>query len=79
MTEITLNDEVYVKKNEIKVDHEMAVNYFKNLEEHKFIELVDEIVSEMLKGKYDDLENLMEGHFNTNRALLKIHYAVYNY
>ena len=79
MTEITLNGEVYVKKDEIEVDHEIAVKYFKNLEEYKFIELVDDIVSEMLKGKYDDLESLIEGHCNTNRTLLKIHYAVYNY
>jgi len=77
MTEITLNGEVYVKKDEIKVDHEMVVTYFKNIEEYKFIQLVDEIVLEMLKGKYDDLESLMEGHCNTNRTLLKIHYATH--
>jgi len=33
----------------------------------------------MLKGKYDDLESLMEGHCNTNRTLLKIHYATHDY
>jgi len=81
MTEITLNGEVYVKKNEIEVDHEMAVLYFKNLDDYKFIQLVDEIVLEMLKDRYDDLSNLMEGHSNsnTNRTLLKIHYATHDY
>jgi len=79
MTEITLNGEVYVKKDEIEVDYEMAVSYFKNLEEYKFIELVDEIVLKMLEGKYEDLSNLMEGNMNTNRTLLKIHYAVNSY
>ena len=29
MTEITLNGEVYVKKDEIEIDYEMAVSYFK--------------------------------------------------
>jgi len=79
MTEITLNGEVYVKKDEIEIDYEMAVLYFKNLEEYKFIELVDEIVSSKLKDVYDDLSNLMEGHSNINRTLLKIHYAVNSY
>ena len=79
MTEITLNGEVYVKKDEIEIDYEMAVLYFKNLEEYKFIELVDEIVLKMLEGKYEDLSNLMEGNMNTNRTLLKIHYAVNSY
>jgi len=78
MTEITLNGEVYVKKSEIEMDYEMAVNYFKNLEEYKFIALVNETVLEMLKGKYDDLESLMEGRCNTNRHLLKIHYATHD-
>jgi len=44
MTEITLNGEVYVKKDEIEVDHEIAVKYFKNLDDYKFVQLVDEIV-----------------------------------
>jgi len=79
MTEITLNGEVYVKKNEIEIDYEMAVLYFKNLEEYKFIELVDEIVLKMLERKYDSLKELMEGHSNSNRTLLKIHYAVNSY
>jgi len=79
MTEITLNGEVYVKKDEIEVDHEIAVKYFKNLDDYKFVQLVDEIVLEMLKDRYDDLESLMEGHSNTNRALLKIHYATHDY
>jgi len=29
MTEITLNSEVYVKKDEIEIDYEMAVNILK--------------------------------------------------
>ena len=80
MTEITLNGETYVKKNEIEIDHEMAVAYFKNLEDWKFIDLVQETVEEKLKDVYDDLNSLMmNGHSNSNRDLLKIHYATYNY
>jgi len=50
MTEITLNGEVYVKKSKIEIDHEMAVSYFKNIEEYKFIQLVDEIVLDEILG-----------------------------